>query len=688
MEKVFTGNGQLKPAVVKIWLLVILLTAVFLRLHLLPTVPPGLTHDEADHGISAWGVVNGERPIYFTIGYGREPLYDYGTAVLMTFLGPTYVAGRLTAVFFSLILLASTYAWVRRAFDTQTALYTIAGLAVGFWPLMTARHMLRSITLPALFVLAVSRFWRTLPPRSSLFSLLFSAFLLGLTFYTYLPARALWLLFPLVAGYAAWIKRPFPHMWRKTAVLLLGAGLVGLPLFYYLYTHPGAEVRIGQLSEPLKAAWRGQWQLLGQNALAGAKILTIAGDPFERYNMPGQSLLPWWLGIFFYVGVVVAGWRVLRPQYNPSLAIASFFTLTWLAVGLAPALITGPRLSTTQTIGMQPVLYLLVAVGMREVVKWAGGQVGKWRSEGRGARSEKQHSQFTIYNSQFIIFPLFLLTAVFTYHRYFVVWANLPEVRVQYETTMVEAMRYLNESGEGVVGVSTITPGAVHSPAVAQMVLHNQAVSLRWFDGNHALVIPQNGRSTLIFPGFASPPPILSRYLDSAVLQQTLPLRPTDLDRPLTVYQIDGEAWLAKWMPVFKKYSVISAQYSVGEGAVEFLGYDLPTTNVQPGEAVQLVTLWRVIRPFPEAKLFVQLLQPEGSPITQDDRLDAPGYNWQPGDIFMQLHQLTIPPETAVGSYPLITGLYNSLTGERLPVLVENRVIPDHLDLQSITIQP
>ena len=69
------------------WLLLIFLAAVFLRLYKIVEVPPGLTHDEADHGITAWSIISeGVRDIYFTIGYGREPLYDYATALLMTFL--------------------------------------------------------------------------------------------------------------------------------------------------------------------------------------------------------------------------------------------------------------------------------------------------------------------------------------------------------------------------------------------------------------------------------------------------------------------------------------------------------------------------------------------------------------------------------------------------------------------------
>ena len=112
------------------WLILILLAAASLRLVGLSEIPPGLTHDEADHGLDAWGVVNGIRPVYFTVGYGREPFFDYATAGLMAFLGPSYMAGRLTAVYLSLILIAGTYAWSRRAFGNTTALLTAAGLAV------------------------------------------------------------------------------------------------------------------------------------------------------------------------------------------------------------------------------------------------------------------------------------------------------------------------------------------------------------------------------------------------------------------------------------------------------------------------------------------------------------------------------------------------------------------------------
>jgi hypothetical protein len=122
-------------------------------------VPPGMTHDEADHGLTALSILDGARALYFPIGYGREPLYDYATAVVMRVTGPTILAGRLTSVYFSLLLIAAVYAWARRAFGAPVALLTAAGLAAGFWPLMTARQALRSSALPAVFALGVLFFW-------------------------------------------------------------------------------------------------------------------------------------------------------------------------------------------------------------------------------------------------------------------------------------------------------------------------------------------------------------------------------------------------------------------------------------------------------------------------------------------------------------------------------------------------
>lgn len=665
------------------WLLLILLTAVFLRLYQLPAVPPGLTHDEADHGLTALAILNdGARDIYFTVGYGREPLYDYLTAALMAGIGPTYLAGRLTAVYASLLLIATLIAWASRAFSWRLALLAGAGLAVSFWPLTSARQSLRSILLPAIFVLALLVFWRGLEcvagrdPRAQtggtrswcrsyrLLPFLAAGLLLGLTFYTYIPARGLWLVYPALLVYWLFRRRELLRLmvWR-VALMLAIMLLTAVPLLRYLHLNPGAETRITQLAGPLDLALRGDWSPLLTNAGAGLGLLFLQGDTAWRYNIAGKPLLgPVW-ALLLLLGLAVALQAAWRGDglTGPLSGSASFLALAWLAAGLVPVLITGPDLGMTQAIAMQPVLYLFPAMALD----------GALSSLPRRAVSQP-----------FLAAALLLFfsgTAVLTFRDYFQVWANAPEVRVQYETTLVNTLDYVDQLVPAETAVSTITPGRYHSPAVAQLLSLRSPYALRWFDGRGALLLPRVADARVTFSGFAPLAPALQPYLAAANPAVTLPLRPSDLDRPVQVYEVAQadmrEAWQARLSPR-------RAQFG---DSLELLGYELQTPQLVPGGEVRLVTRWQARRPLPGALLFTHLLGPDGVPLAQADRLDAPGEAWIAGDSFVQLHQFTLPADLAPGDYALVTGVYTLPGGARLPV---DGTSASTVPLATVEIQP
>jgi 4-amino-4-deoxy-L-arabinose transferase-like glycosyltransferase len=662
-----------------IWLVLILLAAAVLRLAAIDDIPPGLTHDEADHGLDAWGVVQGVRPIYFTVGYGREPLYDYSTAVLMSFLGPTYLAGRLTAVFFSLIFIAGTYAWVRKAFNQQTALLTAAGLAVGFWPLMTSRQGLRSITLAAVLSLTTYFFWGGLSKArkeawfgrlpAALPYFLAAGFFLGLSFYTYIPARILWAVFPaLLLFLAAAGRKLLIRVWWQVGLMLVVAAVIGLPLFQYLANNPEAEERLEQLNTPLVEARNGNFQPLLENTLAGLQIITFEGDHQWRYNIPGKPLLSPAMAMLFILGLGLSFWLLARSKSLRERA-AVFFCLLWLAAGLAPVLVTGPELSTTQAIGLQPVLFIFPAIALHYFLV------------------EPKDGRFNL-----LVPAFFLLVMVGTIVNYFNNWANAPEVRVQYESSLAAAVDFLNEQGEGAAAISTTTPDRFHSPAAGQLLLNNPAVNLRWFNGQHSLLIPQSsGLNTLIFSGFAPLSSDLGAYGVGLRIETILPLRETDPDRPLTVYQVTSGSWLvensARFQSDIQEPANAVVPVSFGEAA-EFLGYDLQTAVVSAGQEVRLVTLWRAGRPLADGVLFVQMLDSAGRPLAQSDRLDVPSYYWVPGDIFLQLHRFTVPEGLPEGRYSLITGLYTRSDEQRLPVIIRGVTAADHLVLPPVEVAP
>ena len=680
------------------WILLILLMAAAFRLVDLPSIPPGMTHDEADHGLTAWEIVNGDRALYFTVGYGREPLYDYATALLMAGTGPTILAARVASAYFSLLMIAAVYAWARRAFGAPVALLAAAGLAVGFWPVMAGRQALRSIALPAVFAGAVLVFWRGLlegekgregerergsarPSPLLPFSpapLLFLAagVLLGLTIYTYIPARVMWVAFPALALYLVVAGRgggmpDARRVWAGLGITLLVALVVAAPLLFYLADNPLVEVRIDELSAPLDAAAAGDFGPLWANARGALRLFTIEGDHTWRYNIPGKPFLGPVMGVLFYAGLFVAGWLVVsgyrnrgsseKPGfYGDNPGPGAFMALIWLALGFAPVLVTGPGLSSTQAIGALPVLYVFPALAVYGLAKILSQMTAD------GQQSVLRWSVVC----GLLILALFTTLATQTARDYFGRWANEPEVRVQYETTMAAALRWLDEHGAGAAAVSTITPDRYHTPAVALLTMRNPAVRPRWFDGRESLLLPAEDDSLLVVPGFTPIPAELQPYLAGATLIDELPMRPDDLDRPVRVYRLaETDSALAGL-----ETAGLPAQF--GEH-VELIGYAMPAAEARPGDTLTLVTAWRLLQPLPDASLFAHIVGPT-EPLAVADSLGAPGESWVAGDVLLQLHTITLPDDIAAGEYPLAVGAYTRGDRRRL-------VVNDGRDMVELT---
>jgi 4-amino-4-deoxy-L-arabinose transferase-like glycosyltransferase len=634
-------------------LVLILLLALFLRVYRLDTVPPGLTHDEAGNGQSALGVLEGERPLYFTIGNGREPLYAYSMTPLVALLGATETAVRLTSVLWGLALILVTWAWVRDAFDPLTAVLTAATLGVGFWPLMISRLGLRAVTLSVLFTAAVYVLWRAMglergDPQPGTLSTAWPRYalaglLLGASFYTYMASRVLPAVLLTFLVYLALSHRSRARStWPGLLVTLLLALLVALPLVRYLSAHPEAETRIEQLADPWRQALEGDWQPLRQNVVAALKIFTFsgAGDPHWIYNISGRPLLDPLSGLLFYAGLALAAWRWRDP--------AHFFALAWLLIGMVPVLITGANSSVMRAVAAQPAVCLMQALALREL-----------------AIRLRRHSLRAA--SYLVPGLLLLIITAITIRSYFDRWPDLRDVRVAYHTTLVETARYLDaHSGGGTALISSIYPGYFHDPYTFDLTSHRSDLRPRWFDGRYALLFPDLDEAYAVFPALAPLDAALEPYFAThAHLLDRITLHADDLNPWFEVYQ---------WQPrIAREQLPLSTPVDVGH-VVAFVGYQLPTPNVAPGGTVELLTFWRVLDPTPipddqELVLFTHVLDDAGQIAGQQDRLDVPAWNWASGDLFVQLHRFALKDSLADGLYPLEVGLYRRAEGyPRLPV--------------------
>ena len=682
-------------------LLVILIIAAWFRLYRLDSVPPGLTHDEASNGHDAAGILDGIRPIYFSVGYGHEPLYPYSVALSMSLLGPTDVALRLTTVGWGMALILLSYGLSRRLFGPMSALLAAVWMASSFWPVMTSRVGLRAITLGTTFTASALCFWLAFPsldgktPASHQRWMwwAFSGVFLGLSIYTYMASRAMpavYLLFSiyLLARPQLGVRPPplnthSTQQWLGFGILLLAAALVAAPLVHFLVTNPGIEQRIAQLSAPLEQAVRGDVRPIWRNMSKAILAFSFRGDPMWRYNIAGRPLLDPASSVFLYVGVLICLARWRNPRYA--------FLLAWLIVGAAPALIAGPDATVLRFIAIQPVAFIIIAEALTTVLQFIRRQTG-WRGQTVGIGG---------------IIVIVAIIALNTARSYFTLWGEHREVRTTYYHALVQQAHYLDSQPEGgTVAFSSIYPGRFHDPYTMEITLRRDDLGLRWFDGRFALIFPSGEETRVVIPSITPLDEVLEPILQGyAQRVHTEHLRPDDLIPYFEVYRFDTTDALVASLAAVKGNPVHwspSHSFPADEpqaayeslplpvdlnGTIELIGYDLHTPSIRPAEEMELLTYWRVRAPCSqEAIFFTHLLDHNSRVVAQVDRLDVPSYHWQPGDAFAQLHRFPVNADVSAGLYHLEIGIYTKDDPVRFPVLVNGTAVDDRLLLSPVEV--
>ena len=593
----------------------LLLIAAAFRFYALADLPLGLDQDEIINAIAIRGIVAGERPVFITAGWGREPLYAYAAAAVFSLAGDMVLGMRLTTVMLSMVFLAVAYVTAQRLFNRAIALMTLGWLAGGFWPLMTSRAGERNILLALFTALTAFLFHRALSGRR--WSWVWAGAALGVTLWTYQSSRVMPLVFVAFAVYLAITQRSTLRAnWRGMVVFLLVGLLIALPLLAYLATHPGAETGDFK-TQSLRALEQGDVRPMIAAALGTLGLFTVRGELYWLHNIPGRPILDWLSGILFYVGLVATIWRWKRAEYA--------LILLWLALGLVPAMVTDPP-SHHRMASVMAAAYMLPALG----VDWIGRTLNAQR-----------HAVYAL-----AIAALLTFTGI-TAARDFGLWAVSPEVKDLRFAPLALLSRGLDRDPDTSPVVVAGTYIEDIEPLVPVALMRRHDISFRWYVAGSAQVIPgQVSRA---------------RYFDSAS-----GLRSVDVD---TVRR----DWLARAsaapdvhlappgdvLPV--AVGTAAARPIAFDGRVEFLGAQIETPRV--------TTFWRVLRdgsPSSSA-MFAHLTAPDMKIIAQDDRLGFPTHSWRVGDVFAQTFALNIPAVLPDRAW-LEIGIYDRTTGKRWEV--------------------
>ncbi len=264
-------------------LLGIIILASFLRLYHITQTPPGLYPDEAMDGNNALEVIQtGHFQPFYVEDNGREGLYVNILVFFIKSFGNKPWVVRLPAAIAGIATVLGMYALVAELFESDMGQVTsdkeevgnknllpvtshlspylplLASflLATSFWHVNFSRIGFRAILAPLCLVWALYFFLKAIKRNKgqvtsdkeevvnknlslvtshwSLFYALLAGIIFGLGFYTYIAYRVMPLLFLLFIPFF----RKIPGFWKKTAVFIVAAIIVALPIGIYFAQHP------------------------------------------------------------------------------------------------------------------------------------------------------------------------------------------------------------------------------------------------------------------------------------------------------------------------------------------------------------------------------------------------------------------------------------------------------------------
>lgn len=165
---------------------------------------------------------------------------------------------------------------------------------------------------------------------------------------------------------------------------------------------------------------------------------------------------------------------------------------------------------------------------------------------------------------------------------------------------------------------------------------------------------------------------VLEIYSSNPVDGSTQSPRPLDydLDELATVFDAatEPDVWLWALKDPVPQHRVDARLAE----SVSLMGYDAPR-RVAPGDVLSTVLYWEPLSGLDRYYNVFVHLEVEGERIWgQSDEAPACGAEstkeWQPGDIVVDGHTLQVDAKTPTGEYPLLVGLYDPMTGERVSV--------------------
>ena len=661
--------------------ILLLLVGAALRTWHLASAPLGMSTDELINAQLADHMRTGDvLVLYDQVVPPREGLYPAVLSLITQVTGRGVLLWRLPSMWLAMLALAVSASLLKRLFGVRVALMAMGLMAVSFWPVWMGRIALHVSLMPLMVSLTLYVMARAYLSNEMTRSALWftaSGVMLALDQYTHVTAWTL-IVIPIAFVVLRWslnredVRR---HWWNIFYVVTLFAILI-LPLVLFLARHPGARSVFAQTQSEVLAI-----PSLYVQALAG---IGLRGDIFANHNLPGRPIIGPVVSLLALIGLGVALARWKRPSYG--------LALVWLAIGLIPAALVPRPADFEYMVVVMPIVFAFPAIGLYGVFA-ALRRLGDNRPPLRIAARWVDA----------VVVALIAVNGLWTARDYFVNWAQLAEVRTNYQSAVGALGHYLDTTTDPTPIAVCATPVdrvehpfALSNDQLLDYVMHRHGLNLRYFDCSQSLLFINGGETErLIFPRghyYDEMPGPLLAWLAYAQSEPVAGLSPDTVLRINVSRQLANTAGAftttapVAWPPESGEFQLAPLPISF-EHNVTFLGYSIRDETLHPADYLELLTYWRLDGPPPpELTMFTHLL---GNPVVVLAQTDSLGVNvaqLQTRDVFIQYSLLQTPAGISPGLYPVSVGLYLPSTNERLRAFEGATARGDRLFLSRITI--
>lgn len=320
-------------------------------------------------------ILQGKWPLYFILGNG--PLFFYIVAAIASIFGLSFLTMKITSVIVGLGIVVGVYYLGRKIFNCRIGLIAAFLVGVSKWSLIFSRIGNMNILVPLIVVINLLIFFKILRDPSNFKLWLILGAFLGLGVYSY-PA---YLIFPFGIGVLfllqgpKFLKQNLLHFLLMGIVFLLISSYFFNMFFGSLSSYTSSSNYFGGKIFVSGGKLRSDWvQRLFLNIKKTLLMFHVRGAPSFRVNIPNSPMLDPISGLFLLIGILTVIFRKNKIGLQ-ILGIGFLLTIPSILVLNVPTAVP----SASRTIGIFPLVYLLIAVGIDQL--WR--MIKSWKREFR-----------------------------------------------------------------------------------------------------------------------------------------------------------------------------------------------------------------------------------------------------------------------------------------------------------------